>query len=124
FVCATNHYTTAELARYSQPVMRNSQTRAQLVTDLVAQHAPSITVEEIRALLAGRYPQGLCNHFYKEFFGTMYSFIADPMNSRIEICFGSPAVNNWHTFTFEQPPEVQSFPVELPQAEGFAQFWG
>ncbi|GAP14018.1 predicted choloylglycine hydrolase [Longilinea arvoryzae] len=124
FVCATNHYTSPELARYSQPVMSNSQVRRQLMLDLIAQRAPSITHDDIRALLAGRYPQGLCNHFYKEYFGTLYSFIADPMNGSIEICFGSPAVNEKHTFTFEQPAEVQVFPVELPQADGFAQFWG
>lgn len=124
FVCAANHYSSPELAPYTQPVFRNSLTRMQLMRDLVEQHAPSITIEEVRSLLAARYPQGLCNHFYKEYFGTMYSLIADPMNGSIEICFGSPAVNGWHTFTFEQQPEVQFFPVELPQAEGFAQFWG
>lgn len=124
FVCAANHYTSPQLAHYSQPVMRNSHTRLQLMTDLVSQHAPSITHAEVRALLSGRYPQGLCNHYYKEMFGTMYSFIADPMNGSIEICFGSPAVNGWHTFTFEQQNEAQIYPVELPQAADFAGFWG
>lgn len=124
FVCAANHYTSPELAHYSQPVMRNSSLRMQLMTDLVTQHAPSITLDEVRALLAGRHPQGLCNHYYKEYFGTLYSFIADPMNGNIEICFGSPAVNPKHTFTFEQPAEMQTFQVKLPQADDFAQFWG
>jgi predicted choloylglycine hydrolase len=124
FICAANHYTSAELAQYSHPILRNSLAREQLMIDLVTRHTPSITHEQIRALLSGDYPQGLCNHFYKEYFGTMYSLIADPMNGSIEICFGSPAVNPWHTFTFEQPSDIQTFPVELPQAGGFDQFWG
>ncbi len=124
FVCAANHYTRPELASYSQPVMRNSQTRMQLMMDLVTQHSPSISREAVRSLLARPYPDGLCNHYYKEFFGTIYSLIADPMNASLEICFGSPAVNEWRTFTFEQPAEARTFQVELPQANDFAQFWG
>jgi hypothetical protein len=57
-------------------------------------------------------------------FGTLYSFIADPQDGRMEICFGSPAVNSWHTFTFNQPNEAQTYQVKLPQASGFREFWG
>jgi predicted choloylglycine hydrolase len=124
YVYATNHYTSAELAHYTQPPMPNSVVRAQRIQELINQHPEGVSAAAMRQLMSTRYPDGLCNHFYQEMFGTLYSFIADPQDGRMDICFGSPAVNSWHTFTLSQPNEAQTYPVKLPQASGFREFWG
>lgn len=45
------------------------------------------------------YPNGLCCHYYNEFFGTLRSMIFDVTEQTIEMTFGSPQTNNWHIFS-------------------------
>jgi hypothetical protein len=61
---------------------------------LINQHPEGVSAAAMRQLMSTRYPDGLCNHFYQEMFGTLYSFIADPQDGRMDICFGSPAMNS------------------------------
>lgn len=124
FVCAANHYTGPELEPFSSPALRNSVVRRQRIIDLVNRSAPSIDKEDIRQTLSTLYPQGLCTHFYRECFGTMYSMIADPSEGSLDVCFGSPAVNPWTTFTLNETEPFKVFSAVLPQADDFADFWG
>ena len=92
---------------------------------MVGHIKPAVAKEDIRSLLSTMNPEGLCHHFYKEYFGTMYGFVADPVDGTLDVCFGSPATNpTWTTFTLDEQTAFKMFEAELPQADGFAEFWG
>jgi len=123
-VCATNHFLSPALQPHSTPARRNSLTRLQRIEEMVEQAGKGLEREDARRLLSTLYPHGLCCHFYKEFFGTLYSEIFDPMAGTLEMCFGSPAAGNaWHTFTLDEAPQTGTFEARLPQADGFQEFW-
>jgi predicted choloylglycine hydrolase len=120
---AANHFQSPEMKQHSEPAKANSIRRAENISRWINSHRGTIDPTAMKGLLSTLYPEGLCCHFYREYFGTMYSLVLDPAEDIFEICFGSPAVNPWHTFTFTETAPFKMFQASLPQAEGFADFW-
>lgn len=123
-ICAANHFQSEEMAGYSRPVLRNSLTRVAIIRGLVDRSEGAVSVDDLRGLLSAEYPSGLCAHFYKEWFGTMYSLVFDLNSLEAWICLGSPMVNEWRLFTLAADQQSGVYPVRLPQADGFNEFWG
>ena len=69
--------------------------------------------EGMRAFLSALYPEGLCHHYFAEYFGTIHAMVFDVQAREIDVCFGPPSVNDWHRITFASP--MQEFVVRLPQ---------
>ncbi|MBI9045778.1 MAG: hypothetical protein JEZ06_14905 [Anaerolineaceae bacterium] len=121
FIHSTNHYTLNKMQTYNKPGIRNhSQVRFdQIQTFLSSKDV--IDKASVKYLLSSKYPDGLCSHYYDEFFGTLRSMVFDPTSSEIDICFGSPAVNTWHKINFSSPSEI--FPAKLPLEKTSPDFW-
>lgn len=123
-LCATNHFNEAEMLEHTGFVMANSPRRYQLIQNFLEEKRGKLDVEGIKSFLSRHYPQGLCCHYYADTFGTMHSQVFDPQAREMHICFGSPAVNGWHSYGFrggDIPSE--EFTVSFPQETAPASFW-
>ncbi len=121
YVCSTNHFTLPGMEEYTGPLMPNSPVRYQIIQRYIEQAAPQVSMETLKTLLTTGYPNGLCCHYYEEFFGTLHSMIFDLTAGQIEIGFGSPAANGWHTIDFGT--EAAQYQIQLPQEHADPSFW-
>ena len=48
-------------------------------------------------------PKGLCAYYHGGYFGTIWSMVFDLTQGKIDICFGPPSHNKWHSFSVSQP---------------------
>lgn len=123
WLAATNHYTLPDMLPYRKFFMANSPVRLARMQTVLAEHAPHIDIETLQALLSAPYPEGLCAHYYDEFFGTVHSMIFDLTAGEVEVCFGSPQANGWHSFNFDSSTPAVQFPVTLPLEQAPRSFW-
>lgn len=86
FLLATNHPVIDELIPFEPQAMTNSLVRYQLVEELLAANQ-TLSVQDLKKLLLTHYPEGLCCHYYRDFFGTTKSMLLDPIAGTIDICW-------------------------------------
>lgn len=117
YLCSTNHVHLQELKSFAPVSMKNSIKRYQRICDTLNK-TERISPEDLKRLLSAKYPEGLCCHFYDEFFGTLRSSVYDVVDGTINLCFGSPALNDWYTFKIsdEVKPLVYSYRLEREKA--------
>ncbi len=110
---STNHYTLPGMAERGSKPMWMSVARYQRIEREFAQR-PKASKESLRALLTAPVPEGLSCHYYSDWFGTLWSMLFDVTEGTVEVCFGSPRANGWHTFGLQDPAGVKTYPVVLP----------
>ncbi len=113
-IWSTNHYSLPEMLPYDQNRMWMSVARYQKIASILKNPVSKITREQLRQLLTKPIPDGLSCHYYDAYFGTLWSMIFDLTAGNVEICFGSPVVNDWHSFDLNGPAGVQTYPVKFP----------
>jgi hypothetical protein len=118
---ATNHTLLEEIKPYEKILIENSVIRNNRIVRLFEGNK-LITINDIKRLLSATYPDGLCCHYYKEFFGTLRSMIFDTTDKAIEMTFGSPQANEWQTFTVAALEEKE-IEVSLPQEKAEPEFY-
>lgn len=112
FLIATNHPVIPELVPYEPQAMRNSLERYEFIQQSL-EGKGSITAEELKELLLGKYPKGLCCHYFEDFFGTTKSMIIDPAGGSIELCWGGRSENGWHRYHINEPLVNGAQDIEL-----------
>lgn len=116
FICSTNHVHLEELIPYEPKSMHNSIIRYRLIHEYLG-NKNEITKEDLKKLLSNKYPKGLCCHQYNDFFGTLRGMVFDPNNGIVDVCFGSTALNDWHTFKISNPEKYQEFVASIQYEE-------
>jgi predicted choloylglycine hydrolase len=111
---ATNHYLLPEMKPYDLGRMANSLVRYRTVRDRLEAAGSQVSFEAIQAILSDPYPQGVCCHHYADFLGTLWSAIFDLTDLKVNVCFGAPTHNPWHSLDLSSPPGTTEYPVELP----------
>lgn len=112
FLYATNHPVIPELVPFEPQGMRNSLVRDEIIRQTFEQKG-SIAAEDLKKLLLGKYPEGLCCHYYEDFFGTTKSMIIDPAQGTLELCWGGLIENGWHRYDIRQPLANAAQDIEL-----------
>lgn len=114
---ATNHAVLPELTVHEPQVLTHSVQRYEWVKKEL-QGRNGITREELKDMLLSKYPNGLCCHFYKEFFGTTKSMLISPADGTVELCWGGRAENGWQTYTVDEPlgNRVESVALSMEKA--------
>ncbi|MBU3187481.1 C45 family autoproteolytic acyltransferase/hydolase [Clostridium estertheticum] len=112
YLSATNHVLFPELKVYEKMIIKNSELRNDVIVKTL-KAKKKLSCNDLKGLLSTSYPQGLCCHYYEEFFGTLRSMIFDVTDGTIEMTFGSPQSNEWRTFTIKSNEE-QEYMVKLP----------
>lgn len=121
FISATNHVVLPELKQYETMEIENSIIRNDKIKEFL-KSKKSVTQEELKSLLSTPYPDGLCCHYYSDFFGTLRSMIFDVDSKKIEVSFGSPQNNQWHSYGVEKLPDA-SIEVLLPNQKPTNDFY-
>lgn len=121
YLSATNHGLLDDIKPYERMLIENSVIRNDRIVDLFERDR-KISKNDIKDLLSTSYPHGLCCHYYSEFFGTLRSMIFDTTEKTIEMTFGSPQVNEWHTFSVGAF-DMEEMKVLLPQEKAGSDFF-
>jgi hypothetical protein len=115
FIASTNHVHLPELQGYAPLSMQNSLVRYKLINDKLEGNK-LFGREDLKQFLSDQYPVGLCCHYYDDFFGTLHSMVFDVNEGAVDVCFGSPDTNAWHTFCVFDEVLRAEYPVELSKA--------
>lgn len=111
-IFSTNHIHLPELKHHEPLSMRNSLVRYDLINRSLNERMP-IDKDVLKNILSTQYPHGLCCHYYDEFFGTLRSMVFDLNDGTLDMCFGSPALNEWYTYYIDGPFLPREFPVRM-----------
>jgi predicted choloylglycine hydrolase len=116
---STNHYVLPELVKYEKYagdwILKNSKKRFELINATLSHAAPRISKKDIRNLLSKEIYDGLCGHYYTDYFGTLFSVIYDLTELKADICFGAPTHNDWHSqLSLDDSSGVKRYSAILP----------
>jgi predicted choloylglycine hydrolase len=116
---STNHYVLPSMAKYQKYagdwILKNSKKRFELIGATLSRLAPNISKENIRELLSKEIYDGVCGHYYTDYFGTLFSIIYDVSGLEADICFGAPTHNSWHSqFSLDAPVGVNRYSAIFP----------
>ena len=123
FIYSGNHYLLPEMVKYQEFagnektdwILHNSKKRCDLIQNTLSNKVPEITKETIRDLLSKEIYDGLCGHYYKDYFGTLFSIIFDLSDLTADVCFGAPTHNPWQKpFTFDIPNGITEYDAIFP----------
>ncbi len=122
-IIATNHYNQPEMKPYDLGRMWNSMLRYRAVQTRLEAMGSQVTPQGMRAILSDLIPQGVCCHHYTDYLGTLWSEVIDVTGGTLEVCFGAPTHNPWHTFDLHSPAGLTEYPVQLPDRQADPSFW-
>jgi predicted choloylglycine hydrolase len=120
FLYAANHIMIPELLKYEPKAMAHSLKRSETIRKF-SDGAHAVSKEDLKSLLLTKYPEGLCCHYYDEFFGTTKSIVMDLNDGLLDLCWGGLAGNGWQVYTVGEPVEEREQPVGIriePSAPG------
>ena len=109
---ATNHPVLPELVPHEPQALVHSLRRYEWIGEQMG-NPSSVTVEQLQTMLLAKYPDGLCCHYFEEFFGTTKSMVIDPAASIIHLCWGGRAENGWQTFDIREPLDGAATDIQL-----------
>lgn len=114
---ATNHAVLPELKSVESQVMVHSARRYEYIEALLADQG-SVTKKQLKQMLLSKYPDGLCCHYFEEFFGTTKSMVISPVDGTIDLCWGGRAENGWCTYDIALPlaDETKTIQINLEKA--------
>lgn len=124
YLCATNHVVLPELLPYEPQAMRHSVVRLEWMKKQM-DGAGKVGREDLKRMLHSMYPDGLCCHFFRDFFGTTKSMVISPVQGTIELCWGGEDANGWNLYQTSVPVEPSVGEIELhniPFPQGIGDF--
>jgi predicted choloylglycine hydrolase len=117
YLFSTNHYTLPATVKANEKncgIINNSQKRYHLIDSNLKIATPEISKETLRTILSRKFPEGVCDHYYSDSFGTLWSSMFDLTVKSADICFGAPTHNEWQSFTLDTPIGVKKYPAIFP----------
>jgi predicted choloylglycine hydrolase len=119
YLFSTNHYVLPDMVKYQKYagdwILKNSKKRFELISETLSRATSNITKEDIRKLLSREIYDGVCGHYYTDYFGTLFSIIYDLTDLKADICFGAPTHNDWHNqLSLNDPVGVSHFSAVFP----------
>lgn len=123
-LCATNHAVLPELIQAEPQAMVHSARRIAYIKEQIAGKT-DVEKTQLKQMLLAKYPDGLCCHYFEEFFGTTKSMVISPSDGTIELCWGGRSENGWHTYDISKPFEnsMQEILIHLEKADPKTYGW-
>lgn len=118
FLWATNHPVLPPLVRYEPQAAIHSLRRGEWIASQL-KGATAMTNEDLKEMLLSKYPNGLCSHYYEDYFGTTKSMVFSPADGIIELCWGGRAENGWQTYDLKQaiPDSTTNIQICMERAD-------
>lgn len=118
FLYSTNHFSLPNTRNYNSLnncILNQSKGRYTLLSSFLREKTPRIRKTNLKQVLSKSYPEGVCDHYYNDGFGTLWSCIFDLTTKAVDICFGAPTHNNWRIFTFNNSPAgITTYDIIFP----------
>ncbi|MHA2004887.1 MAG: C45 family autoproteolytic acyltransferase/hydrolase [Candidatus Thorarchaeota archaeon] len=117
FMFSVNHYLLPEMEQFNKlniGIISHSTQRQDVISSTLKKHSPQIKRDDIRRLLSTHHPNGLCNHYYNDGFGTLWSIIIEVTEGELEACFGAPSHNEYRKFGLYDPAGMQEYIATAP----------
>lgn len=112
YIHATNHPVLPQLIPHEPKAMRHSLERYNWIKEQI-KGKTQITPQDLKKMLLAEYPNGLCCHYYQDFFGTTKSMVIDPGHGTIDLCWGGSEANGWQQYNIANPLPNASRQVKL-----------
>ncbi|PWJ48051.1 C45 family autoproteolytic acyltransferase/hydolase [Faecalicatena contorta] len=114
---ATNHALFPQLQPMEPQVMAHSVRRYEYIEKQIA-HRSVVTQAQLKEMLLAKYPDGLCCHYFEEYFGTTKSMVISPSDGIIDLCWGGRSENGWYTYDITKPlgNSMQAVQINLAKA--------
>lgn len=111
---STNHFVLLGTRDGQPDIFAHSDVRARYLAKSLA--GGKLSADDARRILSARIPDGVVAHYYKEYFGTLWSAYADLSAGNFNVCFGAPdvATNEFLPFRPDDPVGVTEYYAELP----------
>ncbi|UHA76298.1 choloylglycine hydrolase [Paenibacillus sp. 481] len=122
YTAATNHAVLPTIQSLDPRRLQHSVIRYNQINAHMEQH-PKLTKAQLRQLVETSYPEGLTVHNYKEWFGTIRSMLFDLEAQELNVCFGSPLLNEWHTLEVGGTLPFEQIAVKVKDEAYGPQFW-
>jgi predicted choloylglycine hydrolase len=122
YVFSANHFRQPETRksnRFNCGIIAHSRIRESIITRWHEANAPKISKQDIQSLFAAEHPAGLCNHFYNDRFGTLWSMIFDVTQNSVNVCFSAPTHNEYRSFGLYDPAGITEYEAIVPIKQGF-----
>ncbi|MFX0119640.1 MAG: C45 family autoproteolytic acyltransferase/hydrolase [Promethearchaeota archaeon] len=117
FIYSVNHFRLPDMIQFNTlncGIISHSKIRQKLITEWYHSKSSNIRKEDILNLFASLHPEGLCNHFYNDGFGTLWSMIFDLKHTSVDVCFSAPTHNQYTTFDLKAAPGITEYPTIVP----------
>ncbi|MDO8124425.1 MAG: C45 family peptidase [Candidatus Hermodarchaeota archaeon] len=117
YVFSVNHFRQPDMEQFNKrnaSIIHHSKIREGLITSWYAKHAGKITRQDVQNLLVTEHPEGLCNHYYNDYFGTLWSMIFNVTQQSVDVCFSAPTHNEYRTFGLKGPVGIAEYPSIVP----------
>ncbi|TFG03581.1 hypothetical protein EU538_13155 [Candidatus Thorarchaeota archaeon] len=117
YLYSVNHYRLPSMLEFNKMnvgIMGHSQLRGEAIESTLEPLIPQINKEDIKRLLSTCHPKGLCNHYYGDGFGTLWSVIYDSTSGMVEACFGAPSHNPYREYYLEDPAGMEHHSATAP----------
>lgn len=121
FLCSSNHFTLEQDSDLQ--VVKHSVIRQQRMEQVLSDGI-NMSLEDVKALVGTRYPDGLAFPYYREGMGTLWSAIYEPISSAQHICCGSPESGAWQLMKHSDTIGCTKEEVALNDIEAPKEFWG
>lgn len=123
YLFSTNHYNIPSMKELGYPIVKHSIVRHNAIKACIEASLTKISKAELKKILSTTMPEGVCCHHYEDGMGTLWSLVFDPMQMEVDICFGSPNINQWKTFNLNNPTGVKNYSAMLPNESATPDFW-
>ena len=116
------HAHLQELQPYAPMALKNSVNREKILRGF-ASGRKNISTEDLKELLSEQYPVGLNCRYYDNFFGTLRSQVIDVDEGTMYVRWGTPGLNEWHTFRIDSGEKREALPVSLTKEYAPSDFY-
>ncbi|PFS61679.1 choloylglycine hydrolase [Bacillus cereus] len=121
FIVSTNHAISVPIQKLNNRRLEQSTNRYHILYDHLNRNE-EVSMESLKGLVEKEYPTGLTVHNYEEWFGTLHSVLFDLHNRTMNICFGSPLLNDWYTLKVGESLSFSRVNVKFKN-KMYADFW-
>lgn len=125
FVHGANHFTLPGMTELNKVVFDHSAKRYEFLGGELARGG-RLGGSDAERILASPFPRGPVCHYYRDYFGTLWSSWADLGAGELRVCFGPPDVpgNVFRAFRPDDPAGARAYEAELPDETPPPGMWG
>ncbi|HDR6312990.1 TPA: choloylglycine hydrolase [Bacillus cereus] len=121
FIVSTNHAISLPIQKLNSRRLEQSTNRYHILYDHLNRNE-EVSMESLKGLVEKEYPTGLTVHNYEEWFGTLHSVLFDLHNRTMNVCFGSPLLNDWYSLKVGESLPFSEVNVNFKN-KTYADFW-